>query len=75
MFSNINFGSPNGACVESVSAFLSKFGLIIMITSFAVGGFILAVLVIICCLWLHPDRGLKYDSLEMFKRPFMIIHE
>lgn len=64
VFSNINYGVPNGgACAESVSTFLYTFGHIIMITSFTVSAFILIVLTIICCLCLHPDRGLRYDSL------------
>lgn len=63
VFSNINYGVPSGNCYNSVSDFAATFGRNIMIASFIVGGFILILLVIICCLWLHPDRGLKYDSM------------
>jgi hypothetical protein len=63
VFSNINFGVPQSNCSSSVSNFASTFGRIIMITSFSVSLFIMTILFVICCLWLHPARGLKYDSL------------
>lgn len=76
VFSNINYGVPSaGPCAESVSTFIYTFGHIIMISSFTVSGFILIVLAIICCLCLHPDRGLRYDSLELFKKSLMFISE
>ena len=76
VFSNINFGEPNGVpCAQSISNFIVSFGRIILISSFSVGSFILCILVIICCLWLHPDRGLKYDSLEMFKQTLYFVNE
>lgn len=75
VFSNINYGLPTGNCSSSVANFASTFGHIIMVASFAVAFFILFILVIICCLWLHPDRGLKYDSLEMFKQTLVFIQE
>ena len=46
-----------------------------MISSFTVSSFILIVLIIICCLCLHPDRGLRYDSLEMFKKSLIFIND
>ena len=76
LFSNINFGVPNGGtCVESVSNFMYTFGHIILIASFSVFSFIFLLLVVICCLCLHPDRGLKYDSLEIFKKSLIFIND
>jgi len=75
LFTNINGGRPNSTCVVALSDFLNNFGHIIQISSFTVSSFLLIVLLIICCLWLHPDRGLKYDSLEIFKETLMFVDE
>jgi hypothetical protein len=58
-----------------LSEFLENFGHIIEIASFTVSGFLMLVVFIITCLWLHPDRGLKYDSLEMFKNTLLFVEE
>jgi hypothetical protein len=63
LFSDINYGVPSSTCVDSVNSFVDSFGRIILIASLTVTAFIFLVLIVICCLCLHPERGLKYDSL------------
>lgn len=63
LFTNINFGMPQTTCVAALSTFLENFGHVIEVSSFTVSGFLIVVVMIIICLWLHPDRKLKYDSL------------
>jgi hypothetical protein len=75
LFSNINAGKPESTCVEALSDFLDNFGHIIEISSFTVSSFLFLTLIIMGCLWLHPDRGLKYDSLEIFKETLMFVDE
>ena len=75
LFSNINFGEPSATCVESITNFMKTFGYIILITSFTAAAFIFVILVVICCLCGHPDRKLKYDSLEIFKKPPIFVDE
>lgn len=75
LFTNINLGRPNQTCVLALSNFLLKFGHVIEISSFTVGSILLVIVLIICCLWLHPDRKLKYDSLEIFKNTLVFVEE
>lgn len=75
LFTSVNRGRPQQSCVDSLIYFFNNFGRILTISSFCASGLLLMILGTILCLCCHPDRNLRYDSLQIFKETLMFVEE